>query len=265
MRETQGAMPRQSLLEYFQPDSRPAEEIAIAWRRGYRMVRWTYGDLFRAAAQFARELEARGIVKGDRVLLWGENSGEWVAAFLGCMFRGAIAVPMDAIAERKLRGARAQQAARQTRSRGARTALTGCRHTGRWLRRRGRASWPASPAASFSSGASGAWRRRSKLCSPREPRPSRAASCSRTATFWRISSRSKKKSTATGVTNDSFTRCAFSIFCRSVTSSANCSEYFCRRFLAAPPFFSIRFNPAEVDADDSRGARVRARHRASPD
>jgi long-chain acyl-CoA synthetase len=34
------------------------------------------------------------------VLLWGENSGEWVAAFLGCLFQGAIAVPMDAIAEK---------------------------------------------------------------------------------------------------------------------------------------------------------------------
>jgi long-chain acyl-CoA synthetase len=33
------------------------------------------------------------------VLLWGENSGEWVAAFLGCLFRGAIAVPLDAIGD----------------------------------------------------------------------------------------------------------------------------------------------------------------------
>ena len=99
-------MARESLLEYFeQPTrerahSRPEREIAVAWRRGYRMVRWSYAELLRVAAQFAIELEAQGIAKGDRVLLWGENSGEWVAAFLGCMFRGAIAVPMDAIAER---------------------------------------------------------------------------------------------------------------------------------------------------------------------
>lgn len=92
-------MARESLIEYFQPHSRPGREIAVAWRRGYRMVRWTYSDLFRVAAQFARELESRSISKGDRVLIWGENSGEWVAAFLGCMFRGAIAVPMDAIAD----------------------------------------------------------------------------------------------------------------------------------------------------------------------
>jgi len=43
----------------------------------------------------ARELESRALGKGDRVLLWGENSAEWVSAFFGCALRGAIAVPMD--------------------------------------------------------------------------------------------------------------------------------------------------------------------------
>lgn len=93
-------MPGQSLLDYFQPASRPHNEITVVWRRGYRTIRWSYADLFCAATRFALELESRGIAKGDRVLLWGENSGEWVAAFLGCVFRGAVAVPMDAIAEK---------------------------------------------------------------------------------------------------------------------------------------------------------------------
>ena len=99
MSETHSAMPRQTLLEYFQPDSRPAGEIAVAWRRGYRMARWPYAELLRTARQFAHELRTREIGSGDRVLLWGENCGEWVAAFLGCLFSGAVAVPMDAIAD----------------------------------------------------------------------------------------------------------------------------------------------------------------------
>ena len=103
-------MPRQSLLEYFQPDSRPADEIAIAWRRGYRMARWPYADLLRTAQQFAHELQARGIASGERILLWGENCGEWVAAFLGCIFSGAVAVPMDAIADASFAKRVAQQA-----------------------------------------------------------------------------------------------------------------------------------------------------------
>jgi len=110
MSDTDAAMPRLSLLEYFQPNSRPQNEIAITWRRGYRMVRLSYGELLRSATRFARELEARGIQKGDRVLLWGENSGEWVAAFLGCLFRGAVSVPMDAIADSNFAGRVAEQA-----------------------------------------------------------------------------------------------------------------------------------------------------------
>ncbi|HXJ17272.1 MAG TPA: AMP-binding protein [Candidatus Polarisedimenticolia bacterium] len=98
MSDTQGTMAHQSVLDYFKPDSRPSDEIAVVWRRGYRTLRWSYADLLRTAMQFALELKARGIAKGDRVLLWGENSGEWVAAFLGCLLRGAVAVPMDAIA-----------------------------------------------------------------------------------------------------------------------------------------------------------------------
>ena len=103
-------MPRESLLEYFRADSRPSKEVAVAWRRGYRMVRWTYADLLRVATRFAGELDLRDVVKGDRVLIWGENCGEWVAAFLGCMFRGVIAVPMDAIADKGFAARVAQQA-----------------------------------------------------------------------------------------------------------------------------------------------------------
>jgi long-chain acyl-CoA synthetase len=103
-------MPRQSLLEYFHADARPAKEIAVVWRRGYRMVRWPYAELLRTAQQFALELRARGFAKGDRLLLWGENSGEWVAAFLGCMFAGAVAVPMDEAADKSFANRVAKQA-----------------------------------------------------------------------------------------------------------------------------------------------------------
>jgi long-chain acyl-CoA synthetase len=103
-------MPRQSLLEYFGPDSRPPREIAVAWRRGYRTIRWTYAELLQTAHQFTKNLASHGIAKGDRILIWGENSGEWLAAFLGCLFAGAVAVPMDAIADPKFAARVARQA-----------------------------------------------------------------------------------------------------------------------------------------------------------
>ncbi|HEY7184830.1 MAG TPA: AMP-binding protein [Blastocatellia bacterium] len=70
-------------------------ETAVAGQRGLRVARWSYERLARTARQFARELESRGVSKGDRVIFWGENSPEWVAAFFGCLMRGAVAVPID--------------------------------------------------------------------------------------------------------------------------------------------------------------------------
>jgi long-chain acyl-CoA synthetase len=91
-------MAHESLAHYFRAESRPAREIAVAWRHGYRMERWAWRKLSGVAVQFARELEARGIGRGERVFLWGPNTGEWLAVFIGCLLRGAIVVPMDAIA-----------------------------------------------------------------------------------------------------------------------------------------------------------------------
>ncbi len=88
----------QTLAEYPQLHLARKHELAYVYRRGFRTLRWTYRELAQLAFRFARELEARGIGKGDRVLLWGDNSAEWVSAFFGCMLRGAVAVPMDRIA-----------------------------------------------------------------------------------------------------------------------------------------------------------------------
>ena len=73
-------------------------DTAFVGHRGYRTIRRTYRQTAETAFRFARELEERGIGKGDRVVLWGDNSPEWVAAFAGIMLRGAVAVPMDRIA-----------------------------------------------------------------------------------------------------------------------------------------------------------------------
>ncbi len=105
-------MARQSLIELVQELERRGGAPAWAHHRGYRTERWSYGRTALAARQFARELEARGIQRGERVLLWGENCAEWVAAFFGCVLRGAVAVPMDRIAapDFALRVARETQA-----------------------------------------------------------------------------------------------------------------------------------------------------------
>src|SRR5487761_720188 len=103
-------MARQSLIEFIEEYGRRGGEIAVAHRRGYRMERWTYARVAETARGFAAELASRGIAPGDRVLLWGDNCAEWVAAFFGCVLRGAVVVPLDRIATAEFAGRVAQTA-----------------------------------------------------------------------------------------------------------------------------------------------------------
>ncbi len=88
-------MLRENLLSLFREFERYNDDVAVVQRRGYRREAWTYRKLAEIAALCALELKERGIRTGDRVLLWGTNSAEWVAAFWGCLLRGAVAVPVD--------------------------------------------------------------------------------------------------------------------------------------------------------------------------
>ena len=71
-------------------------QIAVVHFQGNRRRATTYGELALLAGRFAALLAQREIGLGDRVLLWGENSAEWIAAFYGCLLRGVLAVPLDA-------------------------------------------------------------------------------------------------------------------------------------------------------------------------
>ena len=112
----------ESLAEFFLTTFRAhRDERAYGQRRGYRTEWFTYGQVLGMAFQFCRELEARGIGKGERVMLWGENCAEWVAAFFGCALCGVIAVPMDD-------GASADFAARVARQVEARLCVCSRKH-----------------------------------------------------------------------------------------------------------------------------------------
>src|SRR5438445_2313811 len=86
---------RANVAAYLIDFERLGHEPAYAERTGYRTARWTYREVAETALRFARELTARRIRKGDRVMLWGPNSAAWIAAFFGCAHSGVIAVPMD--------------------------------------------------------------------------------------------------------------------------------------------------------------------------
>jgi len=86
---------RASLLDSLDDFERWGGDCAYVFPRGYRSERWSYQRVAEVAYQFAHELQARNIGKGDAVLLWSPNCAEWVAAFLGCALCGVIAVPID--------------------------------------------------------------------------------------------------------------------------------------------------------------------------
>ena len=73
---------------------------AIVTYQGNRRTASTYRELAELTDRFAAELSRRGIGSGERVVLWGQNGVDWVAAFFGCVMRGVIAVPLDAAGSR---------------------------------------------------------------------------------------------------------------------------------------------------------------------
>ncbi|AXC15077.1 Long-chain-fatty-acid--CoA ligase [Acidisarcina polymorpha] len=82
-----------TLVEDFR---RHGAQTAVVVYRGNRRYATSYRELALLAGRFSAELARRGIGPGERVVLWGENSAEWIAAFFGCLLRGVIAVPLDA-------------------------------------------------------------------------------------------------------------------------------------------------------------------------
>src|SRR5437773_11965533 len=59
------------------------------------MVSLTYNDLLERAHGFAGALQEKGLKKGDRLLLWSASRIDWMVAFFGTLFIGAVVVPLD--------------------------------------------------------------------------------------------------------------------------------------------------------------------------
>jgi long-chain acyl-CoA synthetase len=85
-----------SLPRYLLSLAALGERTALIEQHLYRASRISYAELIGKASAFHRELERRGIGRGDRVMLWGAAGIGWAAAFYGCVLAGAVVVPLDA-------------------------------------------------------------------------------------------------------------------------------------------------------------------------
>lgn len=88
-------MASQSIAELVLRFEQLGGETAYVFRRGLRTYRWSYPEVATCARRFAAELGRRGVQPGEHVMLWAPNCPEWVSAFFGCVWCGAVVVPMD--------------------------------------------------------------------------------------------------------------------------------------------------------------------------
>src|SRR6266571_633399 len=56
---------------------------------------WSFEKLASCARSFANGLVSDGFKRGDNIVLFAENRPEWIAAALGVIRAGAVAVPLD--------------------------------------------------------------------------------------------------------------------------------------------------------------------------
>ena len=84
------------LVEFLQSKARQfGARPALLYKPGFRYTSWSYEDLWTGAGRVASLLQRNGLAKGDRVVLWGHNSPQWVLAFFGCLRAGVVLVPLD--------------------------------------------------------------------------------------------------------------------------------------------------------------------------
>jgi long-chain acyl-CoA synthetase len=88
-------MPRSNLLSLFHQFPKIGRDIAVVQTQGYRRQAFTYAELAANAGLWNQAFASKGINPGDRVLLWGPNSFQWLSCFWAILLRGAVAVPMD--------------------------------------------------------------------------------------------------------------------------------------------------------------------------
>jgi len=88
-------MPRTHLASLVEDFRRHGSQTAVVEHRGNRRFATSYADLANLAGRFSAELTQRQVLPGERVVIWGGNSAEWIAAFFGCLLRGVLAVPLD--------------------------------------------------------------------------------------------------------------------------------------------------------------------------
>jgi long-chain acyl-CoA synthetase len=84
-----------TLLDLLTEIHRLGDREAVRFHNGFRTWTLSYRELYGRIGGFTCHLDERGLGKGDRIIIWGENRPEWLAAFWSCLARGVEVVPID--------------------------------------------------------------------------------------------------------------------------------------------------------------------------
>jgi long-chain acyl-CoA synthetase len=87
---------RSTLITLLDEYRKRGNETAVVTHDGVRRYKTSHAEIAALADRFSAEILRQEIRPGDRIVLWGANSAEWIAALYGCMQRGVLAVPLDA-------------------------------------------------------------------------------------------------------------------------------------------------------------------------
>ncbi len=72
-----------------------SSNVALQIKRADAYERITFRELWELSRCIASELRNRGFRPGDHLSIYGENSPEWVACYLGIHFLGCVIIPLD--------------------------------------------------------------------------------------------------------------------------------------------------------------------------
>ncbi|HEV2021787.1 MAG TPA: AMP-binding protein [Terriglobales bacterium] len=97
------------------------QNVAVEMQREASLDRHTYAELRRMAESVGRWLTESGVARGSRCVVLAQNRPRWVAAYLGAVAAGMVAVPFDT-------AFKADQIGRLLRDCGASVVFTDCKN-----------------------------------------------------------------------------------------------------------------------------------------
>ena len=73
-----------------------SDKTAYEIPRNNQIIKYSFGDVINLVSRLAKYLNDKGISRGDKIAIIGDNCPEWAISFFAISWIGAVAVPLDA-------------------------------------------------------------------------------------------------------------------------------------------------------------------------